>query len=126
MSTNNPYQAPTADVSTPITGGVGIEQIARGQKLVIYAVLTYLLAAAAKANLAWVGWLVLLCALVMGLIGIFRLAAGMGYSTATKIILLILMFVPLLGLIVLLVLNAKATRRLRVAGYRVGLLGASR
>jgi len=36
------------------------------------------------------------------------------------------MFVPLVGLITLLVLNAKATNRLREAGYQVGLLGARR
>jgi hypothetical protein len=39
---------------------------------------------------------------------------------------MVLMFVPLVGLIVLLVLNSKATAKLRAAGYRVGLLGASR
>ena len=58
--------------------------------------------------------------------GILRISSGLGYGTGTKVILVILMFVPLVGLITLLVLNAKATNRLREAGYKVGLLGASR
>ena len=50
----------------------------------------------------------------------------MEFSIVAKILLVILMFVPLVNLITLLVLNARATRRLREAGYKVGLLGASR
>jgi hypothetical protein len=38
----------------------------------------------------------------------------------------VLMFVPLVNLIVLLVVSGRATRALRGAGYRVGLLGASK
>jgi hypothetical protein len=38
----------------------------------------------------------------------------------------VLMFVPLINLLTLLVVNGRATRVLRDAGYRVGLLGASR
>ncbi|MFC5739951.1 hypothetical protein [Dyella tabacisoli] len=122
----NPYDAPRADVLAPVLNDVSVEQTASGQKLVIYAILTYFAAAAIKANLGAIGWLIALCALAMGLVGVFRLSAGMGYSMATKVILTVLMFVPLVSLIVLLVLNAKGTNKLRAAGYRVGLLGASR
>jgi hypothetical protein len=37
----------------------------------------------------------------------------------------ILTLIPLIGLIVLLVINGKATKVLRANGHRVGLLGAS-
>lgn len=36
------------------------------------------------------------------------------------------LIIPLIGLITLLILNSKATAALRAAGYKVGLLGASR
>lgn len=41
-----------------------------------------------------------------------------------RIILVILMLVPLVNLATLLILNSRATNALRVAGYKVGLLGA--
>ena len=42
----------------------------------------------------------------------------------SKILAAIAMFIPLVGLIVLLVVNQRATGALRDAGYRVGLMGA--
>lgn len=63
---------------------------------------------------------------VLALVGIVRLGTGMGDSTAIKALCVVLMFIPVVGLIMLLVLNSRATNRLRAAGYRVGFLGASR
>lgn len=126
MNTYNPYEAPKADVSAPVVDEAGIEQVASAQKLIIYGILAYFAAAAIRAGMGPVGLLVALGALVMGLIGTYRLCSGLGYSMITKIILMVLMFLPLIGLIVLLVLNSRATSKLRAAGYRVGLLGASR
>lgn len=126
MNTYNPYEAPKANVSAPIENDAGIEQVASAQKLIIYSILAYFAAAAIRASMGPIGVLVGLGALVMGLVGTYRLCSGLGYSMATRIILMVLMFLPLVGLIVLLVLNSKATGRLRAAGYRVGLLGASR
>jgi len=62
----------------------------------------------------------------MSFVGMFRLAGGLGYSTAVKILLVVLLLVPLVGLITLLVLNSRATKALQAAGYKVGLLGARR
>lgn len=58
--------------------------------------------------------------------GIFRLGTGLGLHPVVGVFLILAMFVPLLNLIILLVLNARATRTLREAGYKVGLLGASK
>jgi ABC-type enterochelin transport system permease subunit len=46
------------------------------------------------------------------------------YSTTTGIVLGILTFIPLVGLIVLLIVNGKATNVLRQNGITVGLMGA--
>ncbi|OOG37507.1 hypothetical protein [Rhodanobacter sp. C05] len=126
MNSYNPYEAPKADVSAPMVDEAGIDEVASAQKLIIYAILTYFAAAAIRAYMGPVGLLVALGALLMGLVGTYRLCSGLGFSMASRVILIVLMFVPLVSLIVLLVLNAKATAKLRSAGYRVGLLGASR
>ncbi|MHB1057933.1 MAG: hypothetical protein ACYC0F_08635 [Rhodanobacter sp.] len=126
MNTYNPYEAPKADIVAPVANDAGIEQVAGAQKLVIYSILAYFAGAAVKALLGPIGLLVVLCAVLMGLVGTFRLCSALGYSMAVRVILIVLMFVPLVSLIVLLVLNAKATARLRAAGYHVGLLGATR
>jgi hypothetical protein len=126
MNTFNPYEAPKAEISAPVAGDDGIEQVASAQKLIIYSILAYFAAAAIRAALGPVGLLVALGALLMGLVGTYRLCSGLGFSMASRVVLMVLMFVPLVSLLVLLVLNAKATGKLRAAGYTVGLLGASR
>lgn len=126
MNTSNPYEAPKADVAMPVADEPQTEQVASAQKLIIYAILAYFAAAVVRVLLGPVGLLVGVAALLMGLVGAYRLCTGLGYPMAIRVLLMLLMCVPLVSLIVLLVLNGKATRRLRDAGYRVGLLGASR
>jgi hypothetical protein len=126
VNTSNPYEAPKADVAMPLADEPRIEQVASAQKLIIYAILAYFAAAVVRALLGPAGLLIGVAAVLMGLLGAYRLCTGLGYSVAIRVVLLLLMCVPLVSLIVLLVLNGKATRRLRAAGYRVGLLGASR
>ncbi len=110
----------------PVADEPQIEQVASAQKLIIYAILAYFAAAVVRVLLGPVGLLVAVAAALTGLLGAYRLCTGLGYAMATRVLLMVLMCVPLVSLIVLLVLNGKATRRLRDAGYRVGLLGASR
>jgi uncharacterized membrane protein (GlpM family) len=66
---------------------------------------------------------VLLAAVVGGLIYTFILASKL-YNTGMGIILGLLTLVPCLGLIILLMVNQKATTLLQENGYEVGLLGA--
>ncbi len=103
-----------------------IEKVASGQKLIIYAILVNFLTIGLQAAVGEIAGLLAIVAVVMSLIGMFRLASGLGYSTGTKILLVILLLVPLIGLITLLVLNSRATNTLKAAGYKVGLLGARR
>jgi hypothetical protein len=62
----------------------------------------------------------------MALVGMFRMGVGMGYSRAMRILLMVAMVVPLVSFVTMLVVSSLATRRLRAAGYKVGLLGVSR
>jgi len=121
---NNPYQSPQSRVSAG--DGGDIESVAAGQKLVIYAVLAYFFAAALRVVIGPLAFLVLFVSLGLAIAGIVKLGEGLGFSTLAKIGCVVLMFVPLVGLIMLLVLNSKATARLRAAGYRVGFLGVDR
>jgi hypothetical protein len=126
LNTFNPYEAPKAQIAQPIDNASELERMAGAQKLVIYALLAYIGGALVRTALGPVGILLLLAAMVLGVVGSFKLCSNLGFSTPVKVILMILLFVPLIGLIVLLVLNSKATARLRDAGYKVGLLGATR
>ncbi len=73
------------------------------------------------------GWVIpfgFLLAIPFQLYAVFRLARANGNSVGVTILLMLLMFVPLVSLIVLLVINNRATNLLRGAGIRVGLMGA--
>jgi hypothetical protein len=52
------------------------------------------------------------------------LMAALQRPIVSRILAAISQFIPLVGLIVLLVVNQRATRTLREAGYHVGLMGA--
>jgi hypothetical protein len=62
--------------------------------------------------------------ILVQLVALANLSRALGYSILMTIAFLLLLFLPLIALIVLLVLIGKATRRLKEAGYRVGLFGA--
>lgn len=100
-----------------------IDKVASGQKLIIYAILVNFLTAGLIAAFGDVAGLMGIVAIIMSFVGMFRLAGGLGYSTAAKILILVLLLVPLVSLITLLVLNSRATKALRAAGFQVGLLG---
>ena len=114
----------TAPAEQPASDVRPIEKVASGQKLIIYAILVNFLTIGLMAAFGDIAGVVNIVAIVMSLVGMFRLAGGLGYSTVAKIFLLVLLIVPLVGLITLLVLNSRATKALRQAGYTVGLLGA--
>lgn len=120
----NPYQSPNAVVDVREQRSSSLGDVASGQKLVIYAILLYFLAAALRTVVGPVALLALLACLVMSWTGIYRIARGLDYPVGWRIVLLVLMLIPLVGLLVLVVLSSKATGRLRKAGYSVGLLGA--
>ena len=110
----------------PASAAQPIEKVASGQKLIIYAILVQFLTIGLQAAFGDIAGLVAIVAVIMSLVGMFRLASGLGSSTGVKILLVILLLVPLVGLMTLLVLNSRATKALRNAGYKVGLLGARR
>lgn len=121
----NPYQPTNVNVETPPIDDDNIEQVRLGQRQVLIAFLFNLASGALGTAHPYLPLLGMLAALIIGVWGLVRLARGFGWGWGWVIFCLVLMLVPLVNLITLLVLNSKATSRLREAGYRVGLLGAS-
>ena len=56
---------------------------------------------------------------------VYKLAKALDMATGIAVLWLVSMLIPLVSLVCLLVLNGKATRTLKSAGIRVGLMGAS-
>lgn len=142
----NPYSPPKAEVRDVFDPGIDEERLERlrsGQKLAIYAILIYLVAIVIRTGLsstplspgtpgllAAVGSGLLLmagglAALIMSLMGVWKMGYGLGVGTILRVVMLIFMIVPLINILLLLVVNARATRKLRQAGYKVGFLGVS-
>jgi len=120
--TDNPYQAPASKPEVVVTQDT--KRLASAQKTLIASILFYPLAMVGQAFIGKNGIYLLLGVLIFGVLGIVRLAAAFRYGRLKIALLLLSLLVPLLGLILLLRLNAKATKELKAAGYKVGLLGA--
>jgi hypothetical protein len=139
---DNPYRSPTT-VHAPIATQVGdgnrsrtgpeLRAIASAQRFIIYAILGYLILVVVMVILRprdvpgvdFIAGIVGLGTAICGLIGIVRLAANLYRSTLVGILNGLAMFLPFIGLLVLAMVNARATRVLKKHGIRVGLLGAN-
>lgn len=102
------------------------DKAAQGQKILIRSLLLgFVLNAMNRGGVPPVIVLVLaLLVTIYSLWGVVRLSSGLGKSTASTIAFMVLSFVPLGNLVVWIYLSVQASRRLRAAGWQVGLLGA--
>lgn len=140
---SNPYRPPQAqvrDMPESEADAESIAQLGSGQKLAIYAICIYfgtvlvrmLLKALFKPILedddlfllGLVAGAAFLVAFVLSVVGQWRMADGLGISTALRVLMVILLFIPLVNIVILLILSSRTTRTLREAGYRVGFFGA--
>lgn len=105
-----------------------LRMIAIRQKGVIWCLLGYLGAIALQwvltPELAVLGAVAAVAASVTAAVFVFMLAITL-YGAGAGIALGIVTLIPLVGLIVLLVINGKATRELRQHGIKVGFMGAN-
>jgi hypothetical protein len=128
MSNQNPYTPPSAPVADVAQNdGESIEtlnRIARGQRQVMFALLAEIAASILVRTLPQIGLLLLIGALIYSVVALVRLASALGYSVVSRVLLCIGLFIPLISLLVLAVLSARASRRLRAGGFHVGFLGA--
>jgi hypothetical protein len=80
-------------------------------------------ATAVVTSLPLVGLLGVLAALVLQVIYVYRLASSLNHTAIVWV--LDVVFLSCIGLILLLILSSKATKELRKAGFKVGLLGGN-
>ncbi|WP_172205348.1 hypothetical protein [Niveibacterium sp. COAC-50] len=129
MSDQNPYAPPTSSLSEqPVESSnerARLNRIASGQRLIVISILVTLGAAALAAAVGVLGQALQVVGLLVSLWGTYRLASALSGATWITVLCLILMVIPLVNLITMLVLSSRATRTLKKAGYKVGLLGAS-
>jgi hypothetical protein len=105
-----------------------LRSVAKFQKGILVCILIYLVAvicqlAVPVALLPLVG-IGLLVTIIVGAVFVFLLAIKV-YGSGLGILFGILCLLPLIGLIVLLIVNGKATSVLKQNGIRVGLMGAN-
>ncbi|MFU8830158.1 MAG: hypothetical protein ACNA8P_12095 [Phycisphaerales bacterium] len=117
-------------------------EVAGKQKLLIFAILAQIIVIAVavfrnmgapevspgeipEVTLAGVVlYLVQLGLAVFTIVAVIMLMASLRRPVVSMVLAAIAMFIPLVSLIVLLCVNARATRVLRESGHRVGLMGA--
>lgn len=100
--------------------------MAMGQKLVIYAVLLYFGSVGLRLVIGPQAAILLIFSLIMSLVGLHKVLSARKRHILLKVTLFILLFIPLVNILVLLRINAVATKTLRAAGYKVGFMGASK
>ncbi len=127
---DNPYQSPmTESRAIGVRSGrrEDLRSVAKYQKGILVCILIYIVAVICQLvlppELRLVISLGVLAVGVTGTVFVFLLAIRV-YSTAVGILLGILTLFPCLGLLVLLIVNGKATTILKQNGIKVGLLGA--
>ena len=127
----NPYQSPSGQsqiVGVKSGSREDLRSVAKYQKGILVCILINLTAVVCQLAIpADLRPIIGLSVLVVGLAGtifVFLLAIKV-YSTGVGVLLGILTLIPCVSLIVLLVVNGKATGILKQNGIKVGLLGAN-
>ena len=134
MSGTSPYAAPVSDASLELQefGGINLRELACRQRCLNMTILTYLLFLTVcipcilvfEDNL----FVMIPCGLVSysiliyGCFCAYKLTRFL-YSRVVSWILLVAMFLPGFGLILLLFVNQKLSSILKKSGYTVGILG---
>ncbi len=127
----NPYQSPTTPMeAVGVVSGKreDLRSVAMYQKGILVCILIYLVAVFSQFAIpAEFRMLLGIGILVVGLAGtvfVFLLAMKV-YNAILGIVLGILTLIPCVGLLVLLMVNGKATTILKQNGIKVGLMGAN-
>ena len=104
------------------------EQVRSGQQLAIWAILLNLIGIPflLVPEGAPIRALMILVAVVLAVLGVVRIARALDINLIIVVLMAMGMVVPFVNLVILLIINARATRFLRRHGYTVGLFGAKK
>jgi len=129
---DNPYRSPEAPIVAEAVGVLGgsredLRQVAKYQRGVLICLLinitALILPRVLPPELVIVTSIFYLVAGIAGLVFVFLLSTKL-YGTGLGILFGLLMLIPIVGLIVLVIVNQKATTVLRKNRVKVGFLGA--
>lgn len=104
------------------------EQVCSGLRIAVWSILLNLVSVLLLVvpEGAMIRAAVVLLAIVLAVWGTVRMARGMNFDLIVIVLLAMVMVLPMVNLVILLVVNARAARFLRSHGYRVGLFGATK
>ena len=104
------------------------EQVCSGQRFAVWAILLNLITVPLLLvpEGASIRAVLILVAIVLAVFGIVRMSRGLDISLVLIVLMAMGMVVPFLNLVILLIVNARASRYLRSHGYSVGMLGAKK
>jgi hypothetical protein len=91
--------------------------------VILVQILSFVLQMVLPQGIAWAGLAIYLLASLVGLFFIVIFLVRV-YGGVLGILMAVLSIIPLVGLLILLAANARATKALQGAGLKVGLLGA--
>ena len=130
MTNENPYQAPVhaSSVAVPLADAsqlLRLKGIAESQRRVMLCVLGQIVIFAGARMVAVESWLVGLAYILVAILTLVCVVqlAYRTKGTGTAVVVGVLSLVPLLGLLMMLFASGWATKELKAAGFKVGLLG---
>lgn len=105
---------------------VQTEQVRSGQRMAVGAIMLNLITVPLLAfpEGAFVRAPLVIVAIILAVLGIVRMSRGLGINLVVIVLMAMGMVVPMVNLVILLIINARATRFLRERGFEVGMLGA--
>ncbi|WP_288379226.1 hypothetical protein [uncultured Massilia sp.] len=129
MKEENSYSSATAVQGSPIDSNTNLGygwSVVRAQKALLIAVMLQI-----AGIVPDIGWFFYLAGVGLSYWAVYNLGDALqthmdGFATGGGGKWLVLLWIPYVGLVALLILNGKATRFLKDAGYTVGLFGARR
>ena len=122
------YEAPNAKINDKDEANeeelIRLKRLAIGQKIILYAIALYLIIVLLRNFFGPAVYLIVVLSLAMSLVGVYNVLSALKVPLPFRIITFILLVLPYINLILLCVLNFKATKILREAGFSVGVFGA--
>jgi GYF domain 2 len=121
-----PAPAPIAPAAQTFGTGFSkddLRRICKAQNLLMWAVLANIVATILVKVLLLIGILIALGVVVFMLYALCQLTSALRYPTWATVLLCVTMFIPCVSLIVLVLVSGQASKFLKAAGVRVGLMG---
>ncbi len=132
MSDNQTIGQPATESQAGAKSPPDPAKVAIGQRIIIFSLVIVLVAIGLDYYLAKLPGMQALStvltygSVVISIVGTVMLCRALGYGIVIIILCCAAMFIGILNLIVLAVLNERAMKVLRAAGWKVGFLGSSR